>query len=90
MIMRIVDFTAAHVAQAARIAKQNYEEERGHVPALPPVDEIPDLTPYAENGLGVAAYEDGAMVGFLCCVSPFENAFHSTDAIGRSNQTALI
>ena len=55
--MQIIDFTAAHVEQAAQIAKQNYEEERGFVPALPPIDTVPDLTPYAVNNLGVAAFE---------------------------------
>jgi GNAT superfamily N-acetyltransferase len=80
--MQIADFTATHIEQAAQIAKQNYEEERGFVPALPPIDTIPDLTPFAENGLGVAAFEGNAMVGFLCAVGPFKNAFRSTDATG--------
>lgn len=80
--MQVVDFTAAHINQAARIAKQNYEKERGFVPALPYIDEVPDLTPFAQNGLGVAAFEGDAMLGFLCCVPPFENAFRSTDATG--------
>ena len=79
--MRIVDFTAAHLEQAAQIAKQNYEEERGFVPALPPIDTVPDLTSYAENSLGVAALEGDRIVGFLCAVGPFPNAFRSTDAI---------
>ena len=74
--MQIVDFTAAHVEQAARIAKINYDEERGHVPVLPPVDSVPDLTEYAENGLGVAALEGGEMLGFLCCKNPWDNAWH--------------
>ena len=80
--MRIVDFTAAHIEQAAQIAKQNYEEERGFVPALPPIDAVPDLTPYTENGLGVAALEGDTLTGFLCSVGPFENAFGSTNAAG--------
>lgn len=80
--MQIVDFTAAHIGQAAQIAIQNYGTERRHVPALPLVQAVPGLTPFAENGLGVAAFEDGEMVGFLCAVGPFENVFRSTDAVG--------
>ena len=80
--MQITDFTAAHIEQAARIALQNYEAERGCVPALPPVDAVPDLTPFAEHSLGVAAFDNGGMVGFLCGVSPFENAFGSTGVTG--------
>ena len=80
--MRIVDFTAAHIGPAAHIAKQNYEEERGYVPALPPINSVPDLTPYAENGLSVTAFEGDTMVGFLCAVGPFKNTFQSTDATG--------
>ena len=80
--MKVVDFTTAHIERAVKIATQNYEEERRHVPVLPPIDAVPDLTPFAENGLGVAAFEGGEMVGFLCCVPPFKNAFRSTDAVG--------
>ena len=82
MKIQIFDFTAAHIEQATYIAKQNYEAERRVVAALPPVDTVPDLTPYAENGLGVAAFEGDKMLGFLCCISPFSNAFRSTDATG--------
>lgn len=35
--MRIVDFTGAPIERAAHIAMLNYEEERGHVPALPSI-----------------------------------------------------
>jgi GNAT superfamily N-acetyltransferase len=80
--MKIIDFTARHVEQAAQIAKRNYGEERKFAPALPPIDKLPDLTPYAENGLGVAAEDGGELLGFLCSVPPFKNAFHSTDAAG--------
>ena len=80
--MIITDFTADHIEAAVQLAKQNYEDERGFVPALPPVDRLPDLNPYAENGLGVVAFEGGTMIGFLCSVPPFKNAFRSTDATG--------
>ena len=80
--MQIVNFTVDHIKAAVQLAKQNYEDERGFVPALPPVDRLLDLNPYAENGLGVAAFEGGTMIGFLCSVLPFKNAFRSTDATG--------
>ena len=79
--MEIRDFTPAHAAEAAAIAHNNYEEERRYVPALPPVGAVPDLSPFAENGLGVAAFRGGSMVGFLCCYPPHGNAFGSTDAV---------
>ena len=74
--MQIKDFTAAHTEQAALIARQNYETERGHVPALPPVDAVPDLKPFAENGLGVVAFDGETMLGFLCCLGPWDNAWN--------------
>jgi len=80
--MQIVPFAAAHVARAARLALRNYRAERLHVSALPPVFTWPDLTAFAQNGLGVAAVEGDALLGFLCAVPPFRNAFRSTDATG--------
>ena len=80
--MNIVDFELCHVELATQIAKQSYEKERRYVPALPSVDSIPDLAEYAKNRLGVSAFEGDVMVGFLCVIGPFENAFRSTNAIG--------
>ena len=80
--MLITDFTTDHIETATFLVRQNYEQERSFVPALPPVDTLPNLKPYAENGLGVAAFEGDAMVGFLCSVPPFKNAFGSTVATG--------
>ncbi len=64
------------------IALQNYRAEGQRVPALPPVDSVPDPTHFAENGLGVAAFDGDTMVGFLCVLPPFQHAFRSTDAVG--------
>ena len=57
--MQIVDFISAHVELAAQIALYNYEGERGFVPALPPIGKWPSLTPFADNNLGVAAFDGG-------------------------------
>jgi GNAT superfamily N-acetyltransferase len=80
--MQIVDFTKKHIEQAIQIGKQNYDAERECVPVLPPADIWPDMQAFAENKLGVAAFEGDKMLGFLCCFSPFSNAFQSTDAVG--------
>lgn len=80
--MIITDFTTDQIEAAVQLAKQNYEDERSFVPALPPVDKMLDLNPYAENSLGVAAFEGSTMIGFLCSVSPFKSAFRSTNATG--------
>ncbi len=78
----IVEFNVNHIDQAMDIALSRYNLERGRVPALPHFDAVPNLTPFAEFGLGVAAFLGSEMVGFLCSVPAFSNAFRSTDAIG--------
>lgn len=89
--MKICDFTGEHIAKAQKLALFCYEEERRYVPELPdhlvPSDlpsgiRIPSLSAFAENGLGVAAYENDTMVGYLCATAPFEHAFGSTDVRG--------
>ena len=75
--MNIVTFEKQHIEEAKAIAFANYQEERSFVGTLPKIERTPDLDWFAENGLGVAALEDGELVGFLCCVGPFDNAFAS-------------
>lgn len=75
--MKIVDFNMNHVASAALLAKENYEEEREYATSLPGIEAIPDLEYFARNGLGVAALEDERLIGFLCCYEPWDNAFDS-------------
>jgi len=75
--MQIIDFSAAHIEQAAQLAKRNYDEERGHVPALPLIDAVPDLTAFAENGLGVAAVDGGELLGFMCSRDPWDGAWNN-------------
>ncbi len=53
--MKLVDFTHSHIEQARELAKQNYEEERTSVTALPPIANIPNLAEFADNNLGVTA-----------------------------------
>lgn len=80
--INILNFTVDHIKQAQHIVRLNYEAERCFVPSLPQIDILPDLRPFAENCLGVAAFVGDGMVGFLCSVPPFRNAFQSTDAVG--------
>lgn len=73
--MNIVSFEKEHIDEAKAIALDNYQEERQFVKDLPEISELPDLNELAGNGLGVAAFEQGKMVGFLCCYKPWDNAF---------------
>jgi len=49
---------------------------------LPLFDKIPNLDnfkrDFADNGLGVAMFDGGKMLGFLCCYEPWDDAFDST------------
>jgi ribosomal protein S18 acetylase RimI-like enzyme len=80
--MQIIDFTVAHCEQAATLAKSAYERERGFVTALPEGAAIPDLREFAENGMGVAAFDGEQMLGFLCGYGPFDHAFGSQNVKG--------
>ena len=75
--LTIIEFDRSHVDDAAKIALANYCEERSIVTALPQIDKVPDLEAFADNGLGVAICGNGGMLGFLCCLEPWENAFNS-------------
>lgn len=80
--MDILDFEKKHVEEAREIALANYYDERRFVKELPQICDVPDLYRFAENGLGVAAFENKKMIGFLCCCEPFDNAFRATDVRG--------
>lgn len=80
--MEIKDFERQHIEEAKAIALACYCEEQLAAKALPTVSDIPDLSNFAENGLGIAAFDGGDMVGFLTCSTPFDNAFGSTDVKG--------
>ena len=80
--MNILNFEKQHIEEATAIALADYYGERQFVKELPQICDIPDLSGFAENGLGVAAFEDGKMIGFLCCCDPFDNVFRATDVRG--------
>jgi len=81
-LLKIIDFTENHIEQALIIAKNNYEKERKSVPILPEFVEFPDFTTFVKNELGVSAFDENKMVGYLCCYGPFEKAFGATNTIG--------
>ena len=80
--MIIRDFEPKHTEEAAEIALGAYNNERACTQALPEISGIPILKQLSGNGFGVAAFEGGKMVGYLCSVEPFEHAFRSTDVRG--------
>lgn len=80
--MIIRDFEPKHTEEAEKIAIDVYDRERAFTQELPEISGIPILKHLSGNGFGVAAFEGGKMVGFLCSAGPFENAFRSTDVQG--------
>ncbi|MDF2540228.1 MAG: putative glycosyl hydrolase [Herbinix sp.] len=80
--MKIVDFNYEHIEKAKEIALVNYERERRSVPVLPKEETVPDLEHFADNRLGVAAFEGEEMLGFLCAYAPREDAFGTTKVKG--------
>ena len=73
--MTFKKFSKEHIEEARKVALNNYEEERLAVPELPAVDSIPMVELFAENGLGIVAFENDKMVGFLGCFEPWSDAF---------------
>ena len=80
--MKIVNFEKQHINEATALALANYCDEQQYVKELPQVCDIPDLNIFAGNGLGVTAFEEEKMIGFLCCCKPFDNVFRATDVRG--------
>lgn len=80
--MNIVDFNHSHLEEAAKIVLANYEEERQQVPILPKLNALLELTHFADNNLGVAAFEGNRMIGFLGAYYPINDAFGSTNVKG--------
>ena len=73
--MNFVRFEEKHIGDAMRIARLCYLEECEHVTSLPREAQIPDISEFAENGLGIAAVKKGRLLGFLSCYKPWDNHF---------------
>lgn len=72
---KIVKFAKTHIEDALKIARDNYVEECACVPSLPKDAKLPGLDEFVENKLGVAAIENGKLIGYLCCYTPWDNFF---------------
>lgn len=62
-----------HAAEAACLAEEQLNKVRAAVDALPAAS-VPELAGLA-NGLGVAAMENGRLVGYLGAYGPFKGMF---------------
>lgn len=80
--MKIVPFEKKFLNEAMTIGLDGYNAQRRQTPCLPSAATLPELEKYAENGYGVAAVQDGQLIGYLLSTAPFANAFRSTDAVG--------
>jgi len=89
-------FTADYVSRAENLAALCYEEERMHVPILPQMISIPDLSAYAAEQRGVVAIAGDTLLGFLCWEKPRKPFFgdclgawtpvHAHGAIGENRR----
>lgn len=68
-------FDKKHIPKAIDLVRKAYEEERVKVGCLPPIESFPSLVDFARNRLGVAAINGNEVVGFLCCMSPWDDYF---------------
>ncbi len=75
--MEIVKLRKEHIVEASKLALENYQEECSKINALPEINSIPDLAPFAENEFGVAAFDGNKILGFIGCYNPWERAFDS-------------
>ncbi|MBQ2957527.1 MAG: GNAT family N-acetyltransferase [Clostridia bacterium] len=80
--MEIIDFNKEMAPQAQELLWNCYLEERAHAAALPEEPRIPPLEGLAQNGLGVAAVEDGKLLGFLGAYGPWKPVFCTPDVSG--------
>ncbi|MBQ3253569.1 MAG: GNAT family N-acetyltransferase [Acholeplasmatales bacterium] len=62
---------------AKKLAYENYIEECRFTNSLPKIEDTPNLSFFVRKGLGVAAYEDDKLVGFLASFPAWDNAFGS-------------
>lgn len=101
--MEFTRATAAHAAEAAKLAYKEYEREREHVPALPEYDFEEALSKSIsvlfEKGFGMVATEGGEMKGYLAYWINLEGYFGGCKgaysplhgcAIGNADKEKLI
>lgn len=73
--MKIIPFEKEHASEASTLAYTAYKRSCETISCLPLLPDIPSLYEFAGNGAGVAAVDDGQLLGFLCAYPPFDDAF---------------
>ena len=79
--MKVIPFKSEHIQQAVRLAELNFKEENNRLQNILPKANLPDLSQFADNNLGVAAFDGDTMLGFICCYGPCHNLFGKSDGI---------
>ena len=62
--MNILNFEKKHIQEATELALADYYHEKQYVNELPQIHNIPDLNTFAENGLGIAAFDNKKMIPY--------------------------
>jgi len=80
-MIEIKEFKKEDIQKAKELALNNYEEERMHNLTLPANPTLPDEYDYfAKNGLGVTAWQENKMVGFMCYYKPWNPSCYNNSA----------
>lgn len=79
--MKVIPFKVKYIQQAARLAELNFEEENNRLGNIMPNKTIPDLSQFADNNLGVAAFDGDVMLGFIGCYGHINNLFGMSNGI---------
>jgi len=79
--MRFEPLTDQHIQEAVALARAAYDREREHIPALAAGDVSGVLTEaigaLVRNGHGMAAIDDGRLVGYMAFYGPYGNFWGS-------------
>ncbi|MDL2248316.1 GNAT family N-acetyltransferase [Tyzzerella sp. OttesenSCG-928-J15] len=77
--MTIEKFNSGHIEEAAKIAVDNYKNQRSYAAALPDEDYYSiicdKISITAEKGIGIAALQGGKLAGYMVFMEPWDNHF---------------
>ena len=79
--MKVIPFTQEHMQQAERLAELSFAEENNRLQNILPNASIPDLSVFANNNLGIAAFDRDTMLGYIGCYGPINNLFGKSNGI---------
>lgn len=80
--MMIRNLTIEMMEDAKKLLWENFDQALKNLPILPNDVCFPPLEPLFENGLGVAAFENGRMIGFLSGYGPWGPVFCTKETMG--------